>query len=277
MPAAVVVGLDRAGADDRGRPSVREGSPRSRSPGPGPSGSTTSCITASRPVDWRRIRRRGRSTSIASSEVWTRESWGPRLADPSPSRRSWASTPRTARWASATRASSWSLRPDVERPEPVEELGEIADGRVAEDLGLAILADARDPLGEVGDEPGELVEEGLLGELDGLLEPGRDPRPLGLVEPGRELDQVVGRLDVGEIPVEAEQADQGLGIVRRVEQRAQPLAGGLLELAVVAVEVGHGVVELGAEVGHLGGEGLDLSCLISRTPGSGKGRLKPFQ
>ena len=91
----------------------------------------------------------------------------------------------------------------------------LLDGRVAEDPGLAVLADARDPLGQVGDQPGELVEEGLLGELDGLLEPGRDPGPLGLVQPRRELHEVVRRLDVGEVPLDAEEADQGLGVVRR--------------------------------------------------------------
>ena len=149
------------------------------------------------------------------------------------------------------------VAPDVERPEPVEELGQVADGRVAEDPGLAVLADARDPLGQVGDEPGELVEERLLGELDGLLEPGRDPRPLGLVQPRRELHEVIGRLDRGEPPLDPEEADEGLGVIGRVEQRAEPLAGGLLEFGVVPVEVGHGVVQLGAEVGHLGGERLD--------------------
>ena len=64
------------------------------------------------------------------------------------------------------------------------------------------------------DEPGELVEERLLGELDGLLEPGRDPRPLGLVQARRELDEIIGRLDAGEVPVDVEEADQRLGIVR---------------------------------------------------------------
>ena len=83
----------------------------------------------------RRIRRRGRSTSMASSDAWTREScvatW-PRRA--SLSRRSWAPTFRTARCAWATRSSSCWFDADVQRAEPLEEVRQVVHGRVAEDL-----------------------------------------------------------------------------------------------------------------------------------------------
>ena len=65
------------------------------------------------------------------------------------------------------------------------------------------------------DHRGELIEERLLGQPDGLLEPGPDPLLLALVEVGRELDQVVGRLDGGEVPRDAEEPDQRLGVVGR--------------------------------------------------------------
>ena len=89
----------------------------------------------------------------------------------------------------------------------------------------------------MGDEAGELVEECLLGELDGFFKSGRDPGPLGLIKAGRELHEVVGRLDVGKIPHHAEEADEGLGVIRRVVERAQPFAGRLFELVVMPVEV----------------------------------------
>ena len=82
-------------------------------------------------------------------------------------------------------------------------------------LGVAVLVGAADPLGQVIDHRGELVEERLLGQPHGLLEPGPDPLLLVLVQLGREPDQVVGRLDGREVPRDAEQADQRLGIVGR--------------------------------------------------------------
>ena len=98
------------------------------------------------------------------------------------------------------------MRADVELPEPLEELDQVADGRVAEDLGRAVVVGAGDPLGQVGDQPGELLQERLLGQPDRLLEPGRDPRPLLLVELRAERHQVVGRLDRGEVPGDGEEA-----------------------------------------------------------------------
>jgi hypothetical protein len=110
-------------------------------------------------------------------------------------------------------------------------------------------------------QPGELLGERALGQLDRFLEPRRHPRSLLLVQGGRELDEVIRRLDVGEVPGEAEQAHEGLGVVGGVVERAEPVGCGAPELAVVAIEVGDRIVELGAVVGHLGVEALDLIVL----------------
>ena len=156
----------------------------------------------------RRIRRRGRSTSIASSEDWTvascvATSWRTDWL----SRRSWAADPADRPLRLDHQLVELLVAADVQRAEPLEELAQVVDGRVAEDLRRAVLVGARDPLGQVGDQPGELVQERLLGELDRLLEPRRDPLLLLPVEVRREPDQVVGRLDVGIVPGDAEEAD----------------------------------------------------------------------
>ena len=49
------------------------------------------------------------------------------------------------------------------------------------------------------------------------------------------------------------------------------------QLGVVAVELGDGVVQLDPVVVHLAANSSTSSCLISRMPGSGNGRLSAFQ
>ena len=156
------LGVDRADAAGRGR---RRGA-SSRPPGA---------------AAWRRIRRRGPVDQhrVERGLDPRRAAPATRRRSPSLSRRSWAPTPRTARWASLDQRVELVVADRTfSDAEPVEELAQVADGRVAEDPGLAVLVRPADPLGQVGDQPGELVEERLLGELHGLLEPGRDPRPL---------------------------------------------------------------------------------------------------
>ena len=204
------VGLDVAGAGDRGA-AERGQVDRLGVDRPGPSRRARREVHHALPGAGalRRIRRRGRSTSIASSDAWTRDELRGDLAGGAPRCRAGPGRrrPRTARCAWATSSSScWLLRTFSERNRS-KNSHEVVDGRVAEDLGRAVLVGAGDPLGQVGDQPGELVEERLLGELDRLLEPGRDPLLLLLVEAGRECDQVVGRLDAGEVPGDAEEAD----------------------------------------------------------------------
>ncbi len=72
----------------------------------------------------------------------------------------------------------------VQRAEPLEEVVEIAHDGVAKHLRRPVLVGTRDPLGQVIDQAGELVDERLLGQSNGLLEPGPDPLLLALVEPG---------------------------------------------------------------------------------------------
>jgi hypothetical protein len=100
---------------------------------------------------------------------------------------------------------------DVQRAEPLDEPVQVLHHRVAEDLLGAVLVRARDPLREVRDQAGELVDEGLLGQPDGLLEARPDPLLLPPVEVGCELDQVVGRVDRWEVPGDAEEAPQRRG------------------------------------------------------------------
>src|SRR5262249_25451801 len=52
---------------------------------------------------------------------------------------------------------------DVQLAEAAEELGQIADDRVAKDASLPVLA-VRQPLSQVRQQPGELGGEGLLGQ-----------------------------------------------------------------------------------------------------------------
>ncbi len=54
------------------------------------------------------------------------------------------------------------------QPEEFKELGEIGDGRGAEDLALAILA-ATEPFGEMRNQLAELADECLFGQLNGFL------------------------------------------------------------------------------------------------------------
>ena len=206
----------------------------------------------------RRIRRRGRSTSMASSDAWTREScvatW---LRVASLSRRSWAATFRTACWARETSSSScWLLRTFSERNRSKKSQRlSTAESRNTFELPSSFVPVIRSVRWLT--TAGEFLEERLLGQPDGLLEPGPDPLLLALIQIGCELDQVVGRLDRGEVEGDAEEPAQRLGVVGRVEQRAQPAGGRLLQLVEVAIEVGDGVVQLGLVVGHLAVELLD--------------------
>ena len=164
-------------AAGRGRPGR---SPRRRSPGPAPAGVTTRSIRHPRPRP-----PAGGSAAAAARPASRRATTGPArswVADPLPQALAVAQVlgpdapDRPLRLGRPGRRAA-ALRADVQRAEPVEELDEVADGRVAEDLGLAVLAGARDPLGQVRDQPGELLEERLLGQPHRLLEPGRAPAP----------------------------------------------------------------------------------------------------
>ena len=64
---------------------------------------------------------------------------------------------------------------DVQRAEPIEEPVQVLDRRVAEDLLAAVLIRPGDPLREMADQPGEVLEERLFGQADSFLEPSADP------------------------------------------------------------------------------------------------------
>ena len=82
------------------------------------------------------------------------------------------------RWASADEMVELLAGADVQLAEPLEELGQVLDGRVAKDLRLAVFV-ARQPLGEVRDQLGQFGGERLLGQPHGLIEtrpaPARTP------------------------------------------------------------------------------------------------------
>ena len=61
-----------------------------------------------------------------------------------------------------------------QRPEAFEEIGEVGDGRVAEDPGVAVLL-AAESFAKVADGVGKLLGECLLGQSDGLVKLARDP------------------------------------------------------------------------------------------------------
>jgi hypothetical protein len=56
--------------------------------------------------------------------------------------------------------------PDVEPPEPLEEVPKVLDGGITEDLGLAVMQ-AREAFSQMGRESLEFRSEGLLSEFDG--------------------------------------------------------------------------------------------------------------
>jgi len=72
-----------------------------------------------------------------------------------------------------------------------------------------------------------------------------------------EIPQVVGRFDRREVPFDLEQALQRHGIVRGVEQTAQPLLGRDFQGLIAAVQGGDGFVQFAAERGHLRVEVFD--------------------
>ena len=147
------------------------------------------------------MRRRGRSISIASSEVWTRESWvATSWRIDWLSRRSWAATPRTARWAWTTSSSScWLLRTFSERKRS-KKSQRLSMAESRKTFGRAVLVGSRDALGQMSDQLGELVQKRLLGKLNGLIEARLHPLLLLPVEVRREPEQVVRRLDVRDSP-----------------------------------------------------------------------------
>src|SRR4029079_3371528 len=117
-PAAAFVGLDMAGPGDDGVPEGVELDLLGVDGGNGAAGENDEVHHASPPAEaLRRMRRRGRSMSMASSDDWTREScsttsrraeWLSRMSCPA--------TPRPARWARVTSSSScWLLRTSSER------------------------------------------------------------------------------------------------------------------------------------------------------------------
>ena len=57
-------------------------------------------------------------------------------------------------------------RPNVQPPEPLEELPEVLDGGIPEDLWLAVV-EAREAFSEMSREPLEFRGEGLFSEFDG--------------------------------------------------------------------------------------------------------------
>src|SRR5688572_27601420 len=81
------------------------------------------------------------------------------------------------------------IRADVEPLEPLKEIAEVRDRRVAEDLRFAVLL-AAEPFGKVFHKPGQFVGKGLLREFDGFTESRLHPLALLAVEFRREALEV---------------------------------------------------------------------------------------
>ena len=144
----------------------------------------------------------------------------------------------------------------VELPETLKELREILNGGVPKYLGPLVIL-AREPLGEVADQLGQLRGERLFGQTYGFIETGLDPLALFLVELRVELLEIRGRLDRGEVEVDGKQVHQGVRVVGGAIEAAQPLSGGRLQVAVVPVQVLR-LGQLLLELSHLGDELFDL-------------------
>ena len=90
---------------------------------------------------------------MSSSVDWTRESWPATCwRSVSLSRSSWAPNPADDPLCLLDQGVELGATTDVERSEPLEELGEVSHRRVAEDLGRAVLVRPRDPFGQVLDQ-----------------------------------------------------------------------------------------------------------------------------
>src|SRR5262249_48120192 len=119
---------------------------------------------------------------------------------------------------------------------------------------------------------GELRGERLLGQLDRLLEAGGYALPLFLVDLGRDPQQVAGRLDGREVPLDAEQpADLGR-VVGRVVQPAQAAARVSFYLLVDGVQAGLRLLQLVAEAFQGVHEGGDVGLAEEPHPGLGVGQ-----
>ena len=124
---------------------------------------------------------------------------------------------------------------DVELAEPLEELGQVLNGTISENLGLAILL-ARKPLRQVRDQLGQFGGKRLLGQTHGFVETGLHPLALLFVELRVELLQIVWGFHRGKIELHGKHAAQRFRVVPGVEQRSEPLPGRGLQFAVVAVQ-----------------------------------------
>jgi hypothetical protein len=82
------------------------------------------------------------------------------------------------------------VAPDIELPEPVEELGQVVHRAVAERLRLAVTLPS-ETFRQVGNQLLQFLHESLLGQSHGLVEPCRDAFALLLVQVGMQLLQVI--------------------------------------------------------------------------------------
>ena len=90
------------------------------------------------------------------------------------SRRSWGSTPRMTCWAWLTKLVELFAAADIQLAEPLEELGQVLDGRVAENFRLAVFLTGK-PLREMRDQLGQFGGERLFGQPHGFIEPATAP------------------------------------------------------------------------------------------------------
>ena len=93
---------------------------------------------------------------------------------------------------------------DVELAEPVKELREVLDGRVAKHLGPPVGL-AGQPFDQMGHQLLQLLDKRLLGQLHRFVETSGHAFAFGLVQVRLELPQVVGNLQRREIPRHVEQ------------------------------------------------------------------------
>jgi hypothetical protein len=157
---------------------------------------------------------------------------------------------------------------DIEVAEPLEERSQVFDGRIAEDFRLAILVTAQ-ALGQVADQPRQLVGKCLLGQLHRFFEPGRYALRFLGVELRAELPQVLGWLDRWKVVAGFKQPGERCRIIGAVIQSPQPLAGSRLELLVLVAERLDGIGQFRLRVVSWTPKAGMSSWWIRRIPGLG--------
>ncbi len=143
-----------------------------------------------------------------------------------------------------------------------------------ETLGAAILA--TEPFAQVRDQFAELGQEGFLGQTHRFFKASRHAGLFLAKQLRAQLTQVVRRLDAGKVMLQAKQTNQRMRVITRVVQAAETIAGGLLELVKLGVELCHRLTQFVTQSGHLHVEPGDVVLADESDPGLGIRQAQAF-